>query len=53
MVERYDLCSIEEGVRRAVLKGMTKQQVDLCVKTYEDMNVWQVSTNRSRLTFVA
>ena len=44
--------SIEEGRRRAQQKGFSDDQLKECLRTYEDLNIWQLNTVRTRVTFV-
>mmetsp|Transcript_4394 Transcript_4394/g.10636 ORF Transcript_4394/g.10636 Transcript_4394/m.10636 type:complete len:725 (+) Transcript_4394:93-2267(+) len=58
MAKNLALSSGESTVRvselenRAVLKGFTKAQLTECLKSYEDLNVWQLENNRATLRFV-
>jgi hypothetical protein len=33
-------------------KGFTKEQLQACLDTYGDLNVWQIDSNRTYLEFV-
>lgn len=33
-------------------KGFKPDQIDACIEEYEELNVWQVNTARTRLTFI-
>ena len=33
-------------------KGFKPDLVQVCIEEYEDLNVWQVNTARTRLTFI-
>ncbi|KAG4073434.1 hypothetical protein HA402_000658 [Bradysia odoriphaga] len=37
---------------RCTSKGYKRDQIDICVDEYEELNVWQVNNNRTKLTFV-
>lgn len=37
---------------RCSSKGYKRDQIDVCIDEYEELNVWQVNNNRTKLTFV-
>lgn len=37
---------------RCTSKGYKRDQIDACIDEYEELNVWQVNNNRTKLTFV-
>ncbi|KAL5290037.1 MCM7 family protein [Megaselia abdita] len=39
-------------MERCTTKGFKPDQVDKCVETYEELNVWQVNQNRTKITFI-
>lgn len=39
-------------MERCVSKGFKPPQIEECIEEYEELNVWQVNTARSRITFV-
>lgn len=38
--------------QRCLAKGFTPDQFDACLGEYEDLNVWQINSNRTKITFV-
>jgi DNA replication licensing factor MCM7 len=45
--------SMSEVAPRVFAKGYTQQQLDQCLKEYEDLNVWQISGNRTQIRLVS
>ena len=38
--------------QRCLTKGFTPDQFDACLGEFEDLNVWQINSNRTKITFV-
>ena len=43
---------VADVIERCGAKGFKPDQIDECLEEYEDLNVWQINTARTRLTFV-
>ncbi|KAJ7377008.1 DNA replication licensing factor MCM7 [Desmophyllum pertusum] len=43
---------LQEAQQRCLTKGFTPDQFDACLGEYEDLNVWQINSNKTRITFV-
>ena len=43
---------VRDIVERCVSKGFTPDQVNACIEEYEELNVWQVNTAKTYLTFI-
>lgn len=41
-----------EITNRVIAKGYTKQLLEQTIRDYEDLGVWQISSNRSELRFI-
>ena len=39
-------------MEQCTTKGFKPDQIDACIEEYEELNVWQVNTARTRLTFI-
>jgi hypothetical protein len=35
-----------------ILQGYTEDQLNECIRVYEDLNVWQISGDRSMILFL-
>lgn len=44
--------SYQEAVEKCSRKGYNPEMFEECSKTYEDLNVWQVNAQRTRITFI-
>ena len=42
----------QEAQQRCMTKGFTPDQFEACMSEYEELNVWQINSNRTRITFV-
>ena len=43
---------LPDAQQRCLTKGFTPDQFDACLGEYEDLNVWQINSNRTKITFV-
>lgn len=43
---------LEDARQRCLTKGFTPDQFDKCLTDYENLNVWQIDTSKTRITFV-
>ena len=43
---------LSDARQRCVAKGFTPDQFDEAIEEYEALNVWQLNTAKSRITFV-
>lgn len=43
---------LEEAKQRCLSKGFTPDQFEKCLKDYEDLNVWQINSSKTKITFV-
>lgn len=43
---------INEVMDRCTSKGFKPDQVDNCLRIYEDLNIWQVNATRTTITFI-
>jgi DNA replication licensing factor MCM7 len=41
-----------DAVDRCVTKGYKPDQIDECIEEYEELNVWQIDTKRTKIMFV-
>ena len=48
----FRYCRLQEAQQRCLTKGFTPDQFDACLGEYEDLNVWQINSNKTRITFV-
>ena len=44
---------MSDVMERCVSKGFKPDQIDECVEEYEELNVWQVNTAKTKLTMVS
>lgn len=42
----------QEAHQRCTTKGFTPDQFEACMSEYEELNIWQINSNRTRITFV-
>ena len=43
---------LDEARQRCLTKGFTPDQFEKCLTDYEQLNVWQINSARTRITFV-
>ncbi|XP_022790801.1 DNA replication licensing factor MCM7-like [Stylophora pistillata] len=43
---------LSDAQQRCLTKGFTPDQFDACLGEYEDLNVWQINSNRTTIIFV-
>lgn len=46
------LSRLEEARQRCLTKGFTPDQFEKCLTDYESLNVWQINSSKTRITFV-
>jgi ATP phosphoribosyltransferase len=44
--------SVDEARRRCTSKGFVSKQFEDCLRTYEDLGVWQLNASRTTVTFL-
>jgi len=43
---------MSDVMERCTAKGFKPDSIDSCIDEYEELNVWQVSQKRDRITFL-
>lgn len=43
---------VADIMERCTTKGYKPDEVDECIETYEELNVWQVNQTRTKITFL-
>lgn len=52
MAGQVSSVKLEEARQRCLTKGFTPDQFEKCLTDYESLNVWQINSSKTRITFV-